>query len=207
MAFVQTEGALESLGKRTDPIPPYGLMLTQDLFATYGAIWRAQPAVRTVVGFMARNIAQLGLHVFDRVDDTDRVRLKDHPLARLLDRPLPPEYKVTRYKLISDLMHDIGIYDQSLWIKVKTDGQQPNGLVRVPPYRVFPMGSNWMRPDFFEIRGNAGKKQLPPEEVVFIRGYSPDDSREGVPPIEALRTILAEDIESARYREQMWQSG
>lgn len=207
MAFVQSKGSLWDLSKRMDPIPPYGLMLTEDLFATYGAIWRTQPAVRTVVGFMARNIAQLGIHVFDRVDDTDRVRLADHPLAKLIERPLPPEYKVTRYKLISDMMHDIGIYDSSLWIKVKTEGAQPNGLVRVPPYRVFPKGASWMRPDYFEIQGNAGKKELGPDEVVFIRGYNPDDSRNGVPPIEGLRTILAEDIEGARYREQMWKSG
>lgn len=206
MAFIQTEGSLESLGKRTDPVSPYGLMLTQDLFATYGAIWRAQPAVRTVVGFMARNFAQLGLHVFDRVDDTDRVRLTDHPLARLIDRPLPPEFKVTRYKLFSDMMHDIGIYDLSLWIKMVSE-DAIGGLVRVPPYRVFPKGDNWMRPDYFEIRGNKGKRELAPEEVVFIRGYNPDDSGAGVPPIESLRQILAEDLESARYREAMWQSG
>lgn len=206
MAFIQSEGALESLGKRTDPIPPYGLMLTNDVFATYGAIWRAQPAVRTVVGYLARNIAQLGIHVFDRVDDNNRIRLKDHPLARLLDRPLPAEYKVTRYKLISDMMHDIGIFDQSLWIKMRTD-DTIGGLVRVPPYRVYPKGDNWMRPDYFEIRGNSGKRELGPDEVVFIRGYNPDDSREGTPSIEALRQILAEDYESAVYREQMWQSG
>lgn len=207
MAFIQTEGSLEPLGKRTDPVPPYGLMLNQNLFATYGAIWRAQPAVRTVVGYLARNIAQLGIHVFDRVGDTDRMRLTDHPLARLIQRPLPPEFKVTRYKLISDLMHDVGIYDQSLWIKMKTAGRQPNGLVRVPPYRVYPKGDNWMRPEYFEVRGNRGKKEFQPEEVVFIRGYNPDDNREGVPPIESLRVILAEDAEGAKYREQMWQSG
>lgn len=206
MAFVQSEGSLADLGigRRTDPIPPYGMMMTSELFATYAALWRAQPAVRTVVGFMARNIAQLGIHVFDRVDDTNRIRLTDHPLARLFDRPLPPEYKLTRYKLISDLMHDIGIYDQSLWIKLN-DGAP--GLLRFPPWRVFPKGGSWMRPEYFEIRGNTGKKELAPEEVVFIRGYNPDDYNVGVSPIESLRTVLAEDMEGARYREQMWKSG
>lgn len=206
MVFIRTEGSLESLGQRTDPVPPYGLMLTDNLFSTYGAIYRAQPAVRTVIGFLARNIAQLGIHIFDRVDDNNRVRLSDHPLARLIERPLPREYKVTRYKLISDLMHDLGIFDQSLWVKIRTD-DQVGGLLRIPPYRVFPRGRNWTHPEFFEIRGNSRKVELGPDEVVFIRGYSPDDSREGVPPIESLRQLLAEDIEGARYREQMWQSG
>lgn len=34
-----------------------------------------------LVSFMGRNIAKLGLHLFERKGDTDRQRLTDHPLA------------------------------------------------------------------------------------------------------------------------------
>ena len=50
-------------------------------------VWRTQPHLRTVVTFMARNIAQLGVHAFQRVDESDRQRLRDADLARYGKRP------------------------------------------------------------------------------------------------------------------------
>ena len=48
---------------------------------TYGAMYRRQPAVRTVVDFLARNVAQLNAKVYERVSNTDRIEVYDHPLA------------------------------------------------------------------------------------------------------------------------------
>jgi phage portal protein BeeE len=82
------------------------------------------------VDFLARNVAQLGLHVFRRVSDTDRVRLTDHPLARLIARP---NSWTTRYRLIEALMGDLGIYFNAYWMKI----EKPQGgmaLLRVPPH-------------------------------------------------------------------------
>ena len=54
----------------------------------YSVIYATQPNVRTCVDFLARNIAQLGLHVYKRDETDGRVRLRDHPLAKLLSNPL-----------------------------------------------------------------------------------------------------------------------
>jgi len=92
MAVVQSVGALADLNAGWWPTISYGSLKMYDQFNyDYAALYRMQPNVRTCVDFLARNIAQLGLHVFRRVSETDRVRLRDHPLAMVLGRPLPEE--------------------------------------------------------------------------------------------------------------------
>ena len=54
---------------------------------TVAELWRTQPHLRTVVTFLARNIAQCGLHIFERVDETDRRRSRVNPLAQALADP------------------------------------------------------------------------------------------------------------------------
>jgi len=44
-------------------------------------LWREQPYLRTVVTFLARNIAQLGVHTFERVSETDRRRNRSDPMV------------------------------------------------------------------------------------------------------------------------------
>ena len=57
---------------------------------TYGWIYAHQPAVRTVVDYIARNAAQLGLSLYERVGDNDRKEVGDHPAAESLRYPEPP---------------------------------------------------------------------------------------------------------------------
>lgn len=197
-----SDGALTSVHKTVPPAIPFGVRLADDYFADYAAIWKTQPAVRTVVSFLARNIASLGLHAFRRVSDTDRERLIDHPLADLLGRPNP---YTTRFRLMRSTVHDVGIYDCGYWLKVNVDDAR--GLVRVPPARIRPLGDSWVSPEAFEIRGNRGKREVGRDQVVYFHGYRPEDDVSGCSPIEALRRILAEDFEAGRYREQTLRNG
>src|SRR4030042_2010236 len=106
---------------------------------TYAALYREQPNVRVCVDFLARNIAQLGLHVFRRGSDTDRGRLTPHPLGQVLAKPLPADFKVSYYRLIDSLMSDLGIYFNAYWLKIRVaDG--PLGLRRGPPGAGAPTG-------------------------------------------------------------------
>jgi len=175
-------------------------------YESYETIWRTQPQVRTVVGFLARNIAQLGIHVFERVSDTDRKRLTDHPLAELIARPLPPQFKITRYRLVNALMHDLGIYDNAYWLKMKP-APGAFGLVRLPPRAVVPIGDVWYAPEAYQYTGNRGRQEFPADQVVHFFGYNPSDPRHGVSPMESLRRILAEEYAAAGFREQMWRNG
>lgn len=204
MAFVVSAGQVTGLSKPSMPAPGR-VSLTADFSADYATIWKTQPHVRTVVGFLARNIAQIGLHTFERVSDTDRKRLaaSDSPLAALIARPNP---RTTRYRLIDALVNDLGIFDVACWAKIKTD-EGTGGLLRLPPQQISPLGESWAWPEGIRFKGNRGTKDFDPDDVVLFRGYNPTDARWGVSPMETLRRVLAEEYQATLYREQLWRNG
>lgn len=202
MAFVITEGQVAIVDRPLLPTTP-AVRLSDDVTADYAAIWRSQPNVRTVVDFLARNIAQLPIQVFRRVSDTDRQRLNDHPLATLLDRP---NHYTTRYRLIDSLIHDMGIYDNAFWVKIRPQDAATTALVRTDPRMMTPRGASFLTPEAYLMRGNGGYLEIPADQVVHFRGYNPDNQRWGCSPIETLRRILAEEYQAGMYREQLWRN-
>jgi HK97 family phage portal protein len=204
MGFVISEGALRSLDRVTLP-PAYSLRVTDDYTLAYAEIWRTQPAVRTVCSFLGRNIAELGIHVFRRLSDTDRERLTDHPLAQLLNNPAP---WLTRYRMMNALVQDRAVYDTAYWVKLRVEGTEGvAGLSRLAPFRVEPKGDGGFFADEFLYQGDKGKRIFKREEIVHFHGYNPSDDVNGSSPIESLRRVLAEDYEASRMREQTLRNG
>jgi HK97 family phage portal protein len=182
----------------------YGSIRLYDEFNyDYATIYRTQPNVRTCVEFLARNLAQLGLHVYRRVSETDRVRERDHPLAKLLAMPLPPEMKVTTYRLIETLVSDMGIYFNAYWIKIRRQGTVEM-LLRVPPPLMTVKGG--LYPTAYELRLGGELETLEPTDVVHFRGYNSESPIAGLSPLETLRRVLAEEHAAADYREHFWQN-
>lgn len=201
MSFVVSAGTVRGLS-RASYNQTFRLPSVASYSMDYAQIWRTQPAVRTVVTFLARNIAQLGLPMYQRNDDADRKRLQDHPLAMLLRQPNP---STTRYRFINALVHDFAIYDTAYWLKTKIDGST-NGLLRLPPELVTPKGGDWTTPERFEFSGTKGHVSFDADEVVYFRGYNTLEDV-GVSPLEALRQILLEDRASSQMREQLMRNG
>jgi len=202
---VQSLGALTELGA----VPWYSLRSSRSVrlydqyYYDYAALYRTQPNVRVCVDFLARNIAQLGLHVFRRVDENDRVRLRDHPLARVLKQPLPRQFKMTRYRLIESLISDLGIYYNAFWLKMRGDNGAL-GLLRIPPPMMTVKGG--LVPTQYEVTLSGRPKTFEPEEIVHFRGYNPENPVAGISPLETLRRILAEEHAAGDYREHFWQN-
>ena len=196
MPIVQSFGALQAM---TDSRPTWGSSGTAvslyGLSQTYRRIYETQPNVRICIDFLARNIAQLGLPVYRRVSDTDRVRLTDHDLARWLGHPNPA---TTRYRLIEDLMTDLGIYFRAYWLKVRAGREI--GLVRLPPEEVTVEGG--LLPSQFVWTVNGKQRDFAPSEIVHFSGYGL-----GISPLETLRRILAEEQAAGEYREALWSHG
>ncbi|MGW5737009.1 MULTISPECIES: phage portal protein [Streptomyces] len=197
MSFVVSAGKLSTTGAGV--MPGYAALPAPAAPWEYATIWRTQPQVRTVVGFLARNIAQLGVHVFRRISDTDRERLTDHPLAQLLSAPLP---RLTLYRLIERMVSDVAVYDDAYLIKLNIGGRPQ--LLPVPPSLIRPYGGNWIAPSHYET---AGGRDFGVDEVVHIHGYRPDSLAHGCSPMEALRDLLLEERESAKQRAAMWRNG
>jgi HK97 family phage portal protein len=204
VAFVVSQGRLAGVSVAPLAASAAWVQLADGVYQEYAHLYRTQPQIRTVVSFLARNIAQLGLHAYRRVSDTDRERLTDHPLPRIL---AAPGAMLTRYRLIERLVSDIAIYDKAYWVKVRINGGGVIGVIPIPPTRMTIEGDNWLQPEKFKVHGSKGDLELTPDQVVHFHGYDPDDLREGSSPIDSLRSLLAEEFEASRAREQMWRNG
>lgn len=208
MPFALTAGVIDRVRPAQYTLG-YGLptyvQVGPEQYRTYEHMWKTQPALRTVIEFVARNIAQLGLDVFERTSDTDRKKVREHPLSKLLNNPWPGS-KWTKYRLINWTVQEYSIFNSAFWIKGKApDGT--NGVLPMPRRYIEPVGDNLFYPDFYRITGTKGTKDIAPDQVVHFFGYNPDDPREGWSPIETLRLILAEEYAATEYRAQMWRNG
>lgn len=190
------------------PIPVFTPSLSVEMVSGMSAdeLWRTQPYLRTVVTFLARNVAQLGLHTFRRQSDTDRVRLRDHSVARLLAFP---NSATTSYELIYGLVADLALYDRAYWLIGKADTPSGWTLTRIPPAWVVSTRGGFLEPDVYVVQRPNGLRQVdvPAREVLGFHGWHPSSLLDGATPVEALKQILIEQIEAQKYREQVWRRG
>lgn len=169
------------------------------------AIWKSQPSVRKVTGYIARNVASIPLHVFERTSDTDRHRDTTSELARLIASP-SRRPGMRPFRFWQRYMLDGLLWDRSCLAPVR----HPDGgleLLRIPPRR-FRLASDSL--------GNITAVKLPdadghwvehdPADFIVDSGYSPSGAG-GSSPLEALRDLLDEQAEAVAYRRQLWKRG
>ncbi|ROP78319.1 HK97 family phage portal protein [Frigoribacterium sp. PhB107] len=169
-------------------------------------MWRTQPALRSVVSFRARNVAQLGLHTFQR-DGESRERVRDNPVAQLLRRPNDHQ---TTYELVYDLVAMLDLYDRAFWA-VSPDDSAPSGwsIRSVPaPWVVGKAGGDFWGPaEWIIAPPGEAQFRVPASAIIAFTGWSPLSSTSGTPPIDALKQTLAEQISAQEFRLQMWKRG
>jgi HK97 family phage portal protein len=208
MPIVQSGGALRAVNAAMPTSAAFGSMsgglitTTASQLADYRMIYATQPNVRTCVDFLGRNVAQLGLHVFRRVSDTDRQRLADHDLARWFTTPTGT---TCRYRLFEDLICDLGIYFSAYWLKVPYtdgDGRAGLGFLRLPPEEVEVQGT--LLPTAYFWTRNGRRKEFRPDQVVHFRGFNPLNPLIGLSPLETLRRILSEEAAASAHRTMYW---
>jgi len=96
-------------------------------------LWTNQPHLRTVVNFLARNIAQLGLHTFMANGDSNE-RVRGDSVSSIISKP---NARQTRYDLILALVGDIALYDRAyLWCA--PDMNRPEG------FSVYNLPAGWV---------------------------------------------------------------
>lgn len=173
----------------------------------YARIYAAQPNIRIPIDFLAGNVAQLGIHVFRRITDTDRERLADHQLARWLSKPNPA---TTQFRLIESLLGDFGVYRNAYWLKVPYFSEEWNedaiGLVRLPPEQVEPLGG-LLPAGYVWTNPYDGRRQtFTTAEIVAFGGYNPCNPLIGLSHLETLQSVVAEDAAATAHREYYWQN-
>lgn len=170
-------------------------------------MWRTQPHLRTVVNFLSRNIAQVGLHSYTRVDETDRQRDRTSVVAKLL---LQPNLTTTQYELIFAIVGDLALYDRA-FLTVSRNSKTISGweLRRIPPSWVSGIGGNAFAYKAYRVQNpsGAGYVEVPAESMIDFHGYSPDSERNGSSPINAIKEILKEQLSAMIFRNQVWMKG
>ncbi|MFE7462261.1 phage portal protein [Nocardiopsis terrae] len=202
MSLIVSGGQLEQVRDHGGYTLPPAMQLG-NTWVEYGAIFDAQPQVQTVVTFLARNIAQLTLHAYERRSDTDRARLTHHPLPKLLRAPLPGR-KLTRYQLFFRIVADRAIYDDAFIAKIRDKSGKVIGLLPVPRPWVTAEGGSWIEPAEYIV---AGTVRVPAQDMIHLHGYAVDSLWHGTPPMGALRNILMEEHEANTHRQNMWRNG
>ena len=207
MAVIETAGQLVTLDDATKGSRPSGSVSLHNFRRwSYGHIVRTQPNVRTVVSFLARNIAQLGIHLFERLDENDRQRVRAHPMVEAIRQPNPADRHLTGYRLRHRLVWDLCAFDAAFLVIVDADTVDRPALVPVSPARVEVLGNLW--PIGYRYHGPRGSIDIPVENIAHFQGSADlDNPLAGVPPIEALRRVLAEEEAAGEYRAQFWRSG
>ena len=172
---------------------------------TPAQMWATQPHLRTVVSFLARNVAQLGLHSFER-DGDDRKRDRTSPFAATMRRPNTDQ---TAYDLVYALVGDLALYDRAYWAVV-ADAEGPSGWMfrRLPPPWVTPVARDAFGAKAYTVLNPQGESvDVSADDVLSFNGYHPANPRKGSPTIESLKGTLQEQIEASKYRNQVWKRG
>lgn len=170
-------------------------------------LYKTQPNLRAVISFLADNAAQIPIKVYERASDTDRPRVLDSQAALLLSNPNPD---MTAFEFKRWMYSDLLLYERFLTLLIpskKTDSGwelRPIPAAWIQQYR----GTSPFSPDSIVVGvpGNA-PIEIPAKMFVLFHGYDPTDPMRQYSRISALKETLHEQVESNKFRRQMWHRG
>lgn len=189
------------------PILDYLYEMTEG--KTADDLWREQPHLRTVIGFLTRNVAQLGLAAYHVQTDGSRKKITTGPLAAWIASPNDDQ---TIYEFLEGLIGDIALYDNAY---VTTFMVERDGM-KVPETRT--LRPIWMQAGaglgpydvstyIVKYPEDTASVDLAKDKVIHFHGWNPVDARVGVSPITALKGNLSEQIHATAFRSQLWKRG
>jgi len=184
-----------------------GPTVSEVLGLTPEELYRTQPQLQTVISFLARNVAHLGLPAYVRVSDTDRQRLRDDPLNLLLAQP---NADMTGYELRESLISDIGLYDIAYWMWGEDSDSASGWFIRpIPPSWVVETrgGSAFSSAAYIVQNPDGTRVRVEAENMLVFHGWNPGRPKRGSAPVDALKSVLAEQIQAWEFRQQMWKRG
>ena len=173
---------------------------------TVGELYAEQPHLRTVVDFIAQNVAQLTPKCYVRRTDGDRERDVTGTLPALLADPNPD---MTGYDLIYSLVADWCLYGRVIWLVGRDSSSRSGWQVRpIPPAWV----TSWEGGDGFSFRSikfqdmesGGGVVEVDTSQCVIFTSYRPESPARALSPVESLRQTLAEQVEAQAYRREVW---
>lgn len=175
------------------PLLDYSPLTTDPL-----TIWKSQPAVRKVVGFAAKQFAQIPWHAYQEVQDNDRQRRRNSPAEKIMREPFP---LLSGFNFWSTMVTDRLLYDACL--AVLTD----DGLIRVPPRRIIIRSDEFGLPRQILMAAPAGMDDVDVTNAPKIATWGwHADKAGGVSPMHTLASILEESLRAVEWRSAQWKN-
>lgn len=167
-------------------------------------IWKTQPSVRKVVDFIARGIAGVPIHTFQRASDTDRKRITDGPIAGTLSAP---RGRLIPFRFWHSVLVDWLVFDRWAVMKAASADRIDGGvdLVRIPARRFRFLGDGLEEVQGIKVTGR--ERPLDPATCLYDHGYASDGSVGGTTPMQAISQVLLEQVEAVRWRRSLWRKG
>lgn len=169
-------------------------------------LYATQTNLHTVVSFLSDSIAQLPLKVYWRDGENKRIRDRDSAAAKLLYLPNADQ---TAYEFVNALLEEyylMGVVN--VW-KLEDPDSKSGYQLRIIP-------SEWIMdtqretnyaPDVLRVTAGTGSYiEIPRNEFIQFRMYSPGNPGGYQSPVAALRQTLMEQIQADRFRTEIWSS-
>ena len=174
-------------------------MTARQLYAT-------QANLHAVVSFLSDSVAQLPLKVYRRDGENDRQRDRDSTVAKLLYRPNADQTSYELWNAVTTELMLMGV--ATLWILPDADSESGYQLRIIPKEWIIDSeNSTNYAPDKLRITaGTGGYIDIPRDEFVQFRMYSPGNPGGYQSPIAALKQTLKEQIEADKFRTSIWTS-
>ena len=170
-------------------------------------LYQSQANLRAVVDYLSNSIAQLPLKVYTRNAETDRLRDRTSPAALALWRPNADQ---TEYEFIRALAVEYFVFGcVYVWVAPDADSESGYQLRIIPSEWVMNAdAANAYAPQTIRVcvRNGGTAVDIPREEFVQFRMYSAGNPGGYLSPVSALRQTLEEQIQSSRFRKELWRS-
>lgn len=179
---------------------------TQVLNMTAAELYRTQDNLRAVVDFLSNNLAQLPLKVYTRNDENDRVRDRDSNAARTLWKPNGYQ---TQFEFIRALCAEYYVFGcVYVWVVPNVNKEGIYDLHIIPTNWIVGSKKGTYGPELIKVRTKAENQivEIPSDEWVQFRTYNPGSPDGFISPISSLKQTLYEQVESGKFRRQLWRS-
>jgi HK97 family phage portal protein len=184
-----------------------GAAASEVLGYSVAEMYLTQPALRSVVSFIAGNVASIPLKCYIRESDTSRRRDTEGILPTLLRFPNP---HATGHELMLATVSDLKLYGFALWVVIPSV-DMPSGwtIEQIPSSWVTEVKSaTGFAPSSYVVDNpHTGKRaEIPAADVLRFGDYSPHGLGSSS-PVSALKQVLAEQVNAWQYRNQVWKNG
>ncbi|TFB96534.1 MULTISPECIES: phage portal protein [unclassified Cryobacterium] len=188
-------------------------MFLANKFATYAALYSAQPVVTTLVDKIASSQARLKLKVWDEAPATGKVEDTESDYAKLIASPCDQMSTFNFYRWTTSTYE---VFGEAFWYKQRAGKDmagRPTGkvvnLLPMHPSRVAVHRDAAGQVEYIFTLGvaSAGILHAPSNDVVAFLRYNPESLMRGLSRLEPLRSTLVNEDASRRATTSFWNKG